>query len=278
MLIEVHSALLETEYNNRARVPEHPAIIAGWAADAAAYRAAHPPTRIAYGAGPRHAVDVFHPPSRRRDARPVLFIHGGYWQGLDPSFFSHMAQGANGQGIIIGVAGYDLCPDVTVGDIVRQVRQAALAFAGHCDVREIVVSGHSAGGHLAACLAATDWRALGHERPLVTGGLALSGLFDLEPLVPTSVNAKLGLTPEEARAQSPRLMTPAVGLVFDCIVGGAESGEYHRQSRTLAAVWAGHGARMAYGEVAGADHFTVVSGLAHADDMLTRRLAALATG
>jgi arylformamidase len=278
MLIEMNPALLETEYNNRARVPEHPAIIAGWAADAASYRSAHPPRRITYGAGPRHTVDVFAPASPRPDRRPVLFIHGGYWQGLDPSFFSHLAQGANAHGLTVGVAGYDLCPDVTVGDIVRQMRQAAVAFAGHCGVSEIVVSGHSAGGHLAACLAATDWRALGQERPLVTAGLALSGLFDLEPLVPTSVNAKLGLSPEEARAQSPRLMTPAVGLVFDCIVGGAESGEYHRQSRTLAAVWAGHGARMTFAEVEGADHFTVVAGLAHADDRLTRRLVALATG
>src|ERR1700754_4017210 len=91
---------LEAEYNNRARVPEHPAIIAGWKERAAAYRASHPHSELglAYGASPRQTIDLFWPDAAR-DAPIALFIHGGYWQALDPSFFSHLAHAANANGV-----------------------------------------------------------------------------------------------------------------------------------------------------------------------------------
>ncbi|MGL4240158.1 MAG: alpha/beta hydrolase, partial [Beijerinckiaceae bacterium] len=182
------------------------------------------------------------------------------------------------RGVTVGIAGYDLCPDVTIGAIAGQMRRAALLFAMTQKAERLVVTGHSAGGHLTACLAAADWAAEGHREPLVAAGLAISGLFDLEPLVPTSVNAKLGLTPAEARTQSPRLLHPPEGLVFDCWVGGDESNEYLRQSRTLAAVWAGCGAETTYAQVPGANHFTVIAGLAEGGSAITARLFELAAG
>jgi arylformamidase len=270
---------LEAEYNNRARVPEHPALMAGWARDAAAYRTESGPRCrvITYGPTQRQFIDIFEPAQPKAGAMPVLFIHGGYWQGLDPGFFSHMAKGLNAHGVSVGVAGYDLCPDVGVGEIIEQMIAAAQAL--HRTFQSpVVASGHSAGGHLAACLAATDWEAIDPDLPgaMVPAGLAISGLFELEPLVPTSVNAKLGLDIPAARSFSPRLWTPPAGITFDAWVGGAESPEYLRQSASITAVWAAAGNMTRYEEVADANHFTVIAGLAGPDSAMTLRLAEMA--
>lgn len=270
---------LEAEYNNRARVPEHPAIIAGWARDAAAYRdeAGARLISVPYGPSERQTLAVFEPERPAPGALPVLFIHGGYWQALDAHHFSHMARGLNRHGVTVAVAGYDLCPEVSLGEIIEQLIRAGecLHRRGH---RPIVACGHSAGGHLAACLAATDWTALDFTYPerLVAAGLAISGLFELEPLVPTSVNGKLGLDIDAARSFSPRLWAPPKRIVFDAWVGGLESAEYHRQSATLAAVWQAAGNETRYVELPGADHFTAIAGLADPASPLTQRLAAMA--
>ncbi len=267
---------LEAEYNNRARVPEHPAILAGWARDAQAYRDQTTPAThalVPYGDSPRQTLDLFSPAAP--DHGPVmLFIHGGYWQGLAPSFFSHMARGLNARGIRVAIAGYDLCPDVTLGAITEQLIRATERLFRLTN-QPVVVAGHSAGGHLAACLAATDWEAINPAYPahVVPAGLAISGLFELEPLVPTSINAKLGLDIAGARALSPRLWMPPQGLMFDAWVGGDESAEYHRQSQGLAAVWSAAGNATCYVPVPGANHFTVIDGLAEMHSPLTARLA-----
>src|SRR5271168_4904769 len=135
--------------------------MAGWARDAAAYREQRAPRRIAYGPGPRHVIDLFAAEGQNKaqsNAPIVVFIHGGYWQTLDGSFFSHCARGLNAHGIGVAVPTYDLCPDVSVDNIIGQMRMASreLARLG----RPLLLSGHSAGGHLAACLLATDWQAL----------------------------------------------------------------------------------------------------------------------
>jgi arylformamidase len=104
---------LEAEYNNRARVPEHPGIIAGWKESAAAFRASHQNAEfgISYGPSARQMLDIFWPDASR-DAPLALFIHGGYWQALDPSSFSHLATAANANGVALALCGYDLCPQV----------------------------------------------------------------------------------------------------------------------------------------------------------------------
>ena len=107
----------EAEYNNRARVPENPAIIAGWSRDAKAYREAHQARHkvISYGAGERNRIDLF---SGDGAGPIVVFIHGGYWQALDGSFFSHLAGGLNAHGIDVAVPSYDLCPAVSIAEII----------------------------------------------------------------------------------------------------------------------------------------------------------------
>ena len=145
----------EAEYNNRARVPEHPEIFARWAREAEDYRAEAMKERCAelglqYGDTPRQTIDLFSP-KRAAEAPLALFIHGGYWRSLDPSMFSQAARGANAHGIGVAVAGYDLCPEVTIAEIIDQIRHACL-FLWLRTGRRMMVYGHSAGGHLAAAM------------------------------------------------------------------------------------------------------------------------------
>lgn len=265
----------EAEYNNRARVPEHPELIAGWAHDAAAYRAvASSEAGVVYGPSPRQRYDLFRPHEMKADALAVFF-HGGYWQALDISFFSHMARGLNARGVAVAVVGYDLCPAVSIADIIGQCRYAC-AMLGQRFELPLVAFGHSAGGHLAACMLATDWPsvAAGLAPQLVRSGYGISGLYNLKPLTETTVNTALQLGFEEAERLSPLFWPTPAGLAFDAVVGADESAEYLKQSRRIVDVWGLGGAATRYEELAG-NHFTVIAPLADPDSGMTARLAAL---
>jgi arylformamidase len=265
----------EVEYNNRARVPENPAIMAGWARDAAAYRETNRARWrvIPYGAGERHRIDFF---TGGGDGPIVVFIHGGYWQALDGSSFSHLAFGLNAHGIDVAIPSYDLCPAVSIDVIIGEMRSASreLARLG----RPLVVSGHSAGGHLAACMLATDWRALDPALPagLVSAAYAISGLFDLCPLVSTSINNALKLDDASARAVSPLFWKPPVHGTIDAVVGGNESAEYHRQSRIIVDAWGAAGLTTRFDTIPAANHFTAIAPLADPGSPMVARLKALA--
>jgi arylformamidase len=271
----------ETEYNNRARVPEHPQIFARWERDAAAYRdeagrAGRAELGLIYGPMPRQTIDMFHPAGGGEAL--ALFIHGGYWRSLDPSSFSHMAKGLNGHGVAVAVAGYDLCPQVTIGGIIDEMCQACL-YLWHRFGRRIMVYGHSAGGHLAACLLATDWRAFGANvaGDLVPSACAISGVFDLTPLMTVSMNQDLRLDEAEARRVSPLFWRPPAGHALDVWVGALESAEFLRQSRTFAEAWGKAGVDTRCEEVAGTNHFTVIDALSDPGSAAVGRLAQLAT-
>lgn len=270
---------VEAEYNNRARVPDHPAVIAAWAADAAAFRAARADAALdqLYGTGARHRYDWFPAPAPRRGAPVLLFIHGGYWQALDKSFFSHMAAGANAHGLDVAVMSYDLCPQATLPVIVDQAIACVRALRERAG-RRVLPFGHSAGGHLAACLAAANWRRIGEAGDIIAAAMPVSGLFHLAPLVRTSVNRAVGMDAGQAASLSPLTWTPTAGLKVAAAVGGEESAEYHRQTRTLVECWAAAGAQTKEIIVSRANHFTVIGPFANADSLLTRELVALAEG
>ena len=264
---------LEAEYNNRARVPGHPDIIAGWQRDAAAFRdAAGGELDIAYGVHPRQRLDVFR--SKDDQAGPLaVFIHGGYWMSFDKDHFSHVARGLEFHGVPMAVPSYRLCPDVRITDIIEDLRQCCL-FLWQRYKRRLVIAGHSAGGHLAAAMLATDWKARGAPEDLVSAGLGISGIYDMRPLIPIAVNEMLKLNDAEARCTSPLLWATPTG-VFETWVGEAESDEFRRQSRTLVAAWLGAGVDARYREAPGADHFTVIAPLAQPDSAITRAFAQL---
>ena len=272
----------EAEYNNRARVPEHPEIFARWAREAEDYRAEAMKERRAelglqYGDTPRQTIDLFSP-KRAAEAPLALFIHGGYWRSLDPSMFSQAARGANAHGIAVAVAGYDLCPEVTIAEIIDQIRHACL-FLWLRTGRRMMVYGHSAGGHLAAAMLATDWHGLYPKTPadLVPAAYSISGLFDLTPLLQVSMAADLRLDEGSARATSPLFWRPpAAGRAFDAAAGALESGEFFRQSRLIAEAWGKAGVKTRYEEIAGTNHFTVVDALSDPASPMAARIAELA--
>jgi arylformamidase len=269
----------EAEYNNRARVKEHPEILARLAEAAGAYRAlATAEGRVefgaSYGASPRQFVDIVFSEAGP-DAPLAMFIHGGYWRSLQPQMFSSLARGLNRHGVTVALAGYDLCPEVGIGEIVEQIERACL-FLWDRFRKRILVFGHSAGGHLAAAMLATDWRTRGAPEDLVPSAMAISGLFDLAPMIATSMNADFKLDETEARRLSPLDWPPPVGRVFDAVVGGAESSEFLRQSRIIVDRWGDAGVDARYEAVASANHFTVIEPLADAESEMVRRLVEMA--
>jgi arylformamidase len=238
---------LEAQYNNRALVPDHPAVMQRWREAAEAARAATPPLEVAYGSGPREVMDLF---EAGPDAPVAVFLHGGYWQALDKSWFSGIAPALRAHGVSLAIPSYDLCPDVRLGQILRQIR----------------------GGHMAACML-SEGRA--------AAAVAISGVFDLAPLIPTSLNTALRLDAAEAAALSPvhwpvpNGSTPG-GTVLDCVVGGDESPEFLRQSRMMAELWGAKGVETRFEALPGLNHFTVLDPLFDAHSEQAGRVTLLA--
>jgi arylformamidase len=265
----------ETEYNNRARVPEHAEIFARWEREGAGYRAASPKAELGvkYGPSERQILDIF---PAANDGPLAMFIHGGWWRSLHPSSFSQMAKGPNAQGVTVAVVGYDLCPGCSIADIVGQVRAACLTLWRRYR-RPIMVYGWSAGAHLAACMVATDWTTLAPGAPadLVPAAYGISGVYDLAPLAQISVNQDLKLTEESAHELSPLYWDVPAGRVFDAVVGADESNEFLRQSKTLADAWRQGTTTTRYEALPG-NHFTVIDPLADPASAMTARVVALA--
>jgi arylformamidase len=266
----------EVEYDNRGRVPEHPEIFARWERGAAAYRdAAHGEYGVKYGPGARQSIDFF--PAKDKNAPLAMFIHGGWWRSLDPAMFSQLAAGPNARGISVASARYDLCPTCSIADIIEQMRNACL-WLWRREKKRIFIYGWSAGGHLAACLLAQDWKAFASDAPgdLVPAAYAISGVYDLAPLVHVSQNADLKLDAEEARRVSPLFWNVPAGRTLDAVVGAKESGEFLRQSKSIVERWGARGVATRYEAIAGADHFTVVDPLSDPGSAMTQRVVQLA--
>src|SRR5215813_10246755 len=197
----------EAEYNNRRRVPEHAEINARWQAATAAYRRiAQAELDQSYGPGERHRYDLFF--AGNADAPQVVFIHGGYWQRGGREDYAFLAQALNARGLDVALPSYSLCPAVSVMDIIAELRSFLVALWKKTG-KHALLTGHSAGGHLTAAMLATDWcRVAGVPTDLVRRAIAVSGVFDLGPLVGTSLNDALGLDAPAARAASPLFWPP----------------------------------------------------------------------
>jgi arylformamidase len=264
----------EAEYSPSRRVPGYRAVLDRWIRDAAAYRAGMSAAGLAeldlsFGDSERQRLDLFLPRGEGAGAL-ALFIHGGWWQMMDRTAHSHMARGLNGRGVMVAVTSYDLTPHVTVATIVAQMRRAC-RFLRERYGKRLIVFGHSAGGHLAAAMAATDWVKFGAPEGLVAGGYAISGAFDLEPLLGTSMNRDWKLDAAEARALSPVNWPLPGGVTFETAVGALESDEFKRQSRLLSRSW-----NVPHSEIAGADHFGILDALCDPGSAMVNRLAEMA--
>jgi arylformamidase len=222
---------------------------------------------LAYGPSAAETLDYF--PAAKASSPLLIFIHGGYWRMLDKSDFSWVAPPFVAVGISVAVVNYALLPATPLADIVQQLRRACAWLYSNAeslgaDKRRIVCSGHSAGGHLTAMMLATDWAAMSAALPrrLLAAALAVSGLFDLEPLTRTEFLRKdLGLDAAAARELSPAFLPLHNEAPLLRALGALESGEFHRQSALIAAHWPSVG-ESALMDVDGCNHLSVCDALA----------------
>jgi arylformamidase len=240
-------AWLDHQYNNRGRIPEHPAILQAWFdRSAAARERLDARLDIAYGSRAGETLDVFLP--RAAGAPVLVYVHGGYWRALDKRDQSFIAPPFIEAGAMVVLPNHALCPAVSVEHIVLQIANAvawvhrnAAAIGG--DPSRIVVAGHSAGGHLATMMLCCRWQELAADLPArtVQAALSVSGVFDLEPLRHAPFLAgDLALTAQSARRLSPVFMPrPSAPLV--AVVGADESEEFIRQHQRLARAWGRRG-------------------------------------
>jgi len=271
----------EAEYNNRARVPEHADIFARWEREGADYRKASPKAALGlkYGPSERQTIDIFPAADDGPDTPLALFIHGGWWRSLHPSSFSQMAKGPNANGVTVAVAGYDLCPNVSIADIIQQMRAAGL-FLWRKHKKQFVVYGHSAGGHLTLMTLLTDWPALDAAAPtdLIKGGLSISGLYDLQPIRQCYLNDKLGMDEAEADRNSPLALLPASTAQMPplvCAVGGAEKPAFLQQQHDFVTTWKARGGQVTAITVPERHHFDIVDQMAQPGAVLQTAMADL---
>ncbi|MEM7303013.1 MAG: alpha/beta hydrolase fold domain-containing protein [Pseudomonadota bacterium] len=269
---------LDEQYNNSGRVENAAALIDAYINDSHAFRETvgeQAAFGLSYGPNERNKMDIFWPQDRE-NCPIAMFVHGGYWQMLEGSGFSHMAKGLLAHNVAVAVPSYTLCPDITVDGIIDELRRAC-AVLWKTYGRKLTVFGHSAGGHLTACLFATYWDRMHPDLPadLVSAGLGISGLYDLAPLIPTKVNEPLRLTSADMDHVSPIGWLVEPQTRFDAWVGGDESDEYHKQSRNLAERWYMLGAETHMEVVAGANHFTIIDQLTDPNSPMVHRILEL---
>ncbi|MDM0000533.1 alpha/beta hydrolase [Variovorax sp. J22P240] len=266
----------DAQYNSRARISEHPAILQHWA-DASARALARPGWvfDVAYGDDPSERLDIL---PAGADAPVFVYIHGGYWRALDKRDHAFVAPPLADAGAMVVNLNYALCPSVSIEHIALQLVKALAwvwrnASVHGGDPKRIVVAGHSAGGHLATMLLACDWQAVASDLPadLVKSALSISGLYELEPLRHAPfLAADIGLTAASALRLSPAAMpAPSRGSLVT-VVGGAESEEFHRQAALIAKAW---GLRVVIASEieAGRNHMDVLNQLADPQSTTNRQ-------
>ncbi|MDX1781612.1 MAG: alpha/beta hydrolase [Thalassovita sp.] len=259
---------LDDAYANAPYIENGDAFPGRWAADAAAFREGMMEQGLAeldisYGDSPRQAFDLFRPEGEAKGL--LIFVHGGYWIKFDKSMWSHLAAGALEKGWAVAMPSYDLCPDVRIADISRQIAkmipQAAAMVAG-----PILLAGHSAGGHLVARMATPGMLPPG-VAVRVARIMPISPVADLRPMVKTSMNAEFKMEMADAAMESPTLMLPMPGMDVVVWVGAEERPAFLEQATALAEAW-----RCECIVAPGRHHLDVIDELADPDSRMIARL------
>ena len=268
--VQAAHAYYDRQYNARASVQDAAALIARYTQDSQAAFALPGAIRdVAYSPSPSARLDIYPPKVQAQPGQlaPVfVFLHGGYWRALGKGESAFMAPALTAAGALVVVPDYDLAPAVTLDHIVDQMRQAYawvvrnIAIYGG-DARNICLCGSSAGGHLVGMLLAAGWHD-DYDLPAQAtpaSALALSGLFDLQPLLPTHINAWMQLDEAAALRNSPRFHLPSSATHSQCQLrvacGEFESREFHRQSREYLAAWQARGLPGQWVEAPATNHF-----------------------
>jgi len=263
----------EYEYLRGQQRDTHPALLEEYERRSAAALRDRPNVAVdvPYGPQPRQKLDIF--PAQGRCRGSLLYFHAGYWQARDKSTFRFIAEPYAARGYNVILANYPLCPDVTLDALVQCAAESVPFLVDHLrdshpEEPGLIVAGHSAGAHIAIELALRPWPssiAKGHP---IRSVIAISGIYELSPLINTPLNIKLGLSEDDAMRNSPLFRVEAVGIPATFVVGGLETSEFKRQSQEMAAAWNEKGNPAGYIEAAGKDHFTIlefVAGMDHPD-------------
>jgi arylformamidase len=260
---------LDRAYNNAAAVPEGAQLFKEWQARSAQVREQHPEhLDLPYGPRERNRIDYF---SAGLNTPVLIFFHGGYWQMRSKADFAFLAESFLSQGISVAMVGYPLAPEATLDEIVADAHAAVRYLAAQLpalggDPARMVVSGWSSGGHLATSVL---------DEPSLRGGVAISGLYDLAPLVKSYVNDKLHIDEAAARRNSPMLNLPASSKPLELFAGSAELPEMRRQTADYAsarrvAALPGH-----YDEIAGANHYTILNDMLRPEGRIHQAVVAM---
>ena len=247
---------MDREYQNGAFIPGSEALPDLWAQKATGFRASlggRARLDLPYGPGERHRFDLFLPETAARGL--MVFIHGGYWLATNRDLWSHLAAGAIARGWACALPSYTLAPAARIAQITTEVTQAVRAAAAEI-AGPLVVTGHSAGGHLAARMACADV-----ALPRLARVVPISPLADLEPLMATQMDLRLDAA--EAASESPALLPLQPGVQAHVWVGGGERPAFLWQARTLSERWA-----CDWTVEAGLHHFNVIDGLERPDSAL----------
>ncbi len=266
----------DKQYLPSLSIPDAGAIFESWKSRAAATRAKLPfKAGIAYGAHPRETLD-FYPAAHAEGC--VIFIHGGYWLEFSKMETSWVAEGFVGQGLSVALINYPLCPEVKIAAIHTSCMKAfAHLYQNVLSPTEreaVVVTGHSAGGYLAAAHLTENWATHSLPNLPIKGVLALSGVFDVQPLIYTSLNAGLKLDAAQARALNLNNIQLRTTAQLSFAVGQNESDAFHFQSTELAKSWASLSPQLI--DLQGANHFTIVDDLASSAGQLNKLAVAMA--
>lgn len=262
---------LEYEYNPRVHVPDVARYIDQASLDSEqARRTLQGHYDVPYGDQPLMDCDIF---PAGAGAPIHVFLHGGYWKGRDKADYSFMVAPMLEQGITVVVANYGLCPDVDLATIVRQTADLFTWVYEHGgeygDVDRITTSAHSAGAHLVAMALSPD-----AEQPIARGvvktAVLVSGLYDIDPVRYTSVNADIRLTEASARALSPMYHLPQADVALRIVAGGGETASWVAQSQRYHQLVQAHSRDATLELLEGHDHFSIIAELIHADSRLSQ--------
>ena len=268
----------EAEYNIVAARGGVDDVMQRWTKRSAERRAtADASLECVYGDHARERIDVFR--CGTPGAPLYVYVHGGYWQRGDKSLYSFITTPFLDAGVDVAIVGYPLCPDVSMTAIVASLRRAIVWLyhnAGELGINpdRLNLSGHSAGGHLTAMALCTDWPAEAEDLPadLLKTVIPFSGLYDLEPLLPTTISDALQLQPEEIESLSPMRQTPRHDAPLLTILGGTETSEFFRQTDALHAAWTAQLTRMDRHVEPDVDHIDLIERLAKPDSQIFRRI------
>ena len=270
---------LEQGYNVSLLRSDFPVVLEEWVLRSETFRTgADAQLDCAYDQGPRDKIDLFR--CGKINAPLLVFIHGGYWQRGDKSWFSFIAVPFVESGVDVALIGYPLCPQSDMGTIIGQVRKALIwlwrnASSLGVSAEQINLGGHSAGAHLTAMMLATNWSQIGADLPdnLVKTGMPISGLYQLEPLRYTTLNDALGMDASIAHAISPQFLQPVTRAPVLVALGGSETLQFHWQMEQFVEQWSSYGTPIQSFIEPAVDHYDVINRLAESDSDIFNKLS-----